>query len=83
MHHLIRVLGIFITLTLLLAVVTGSVQLHQARHEQGETIPAHADEVEQAADAASVCLVLIGGTALLAGSAWMGKLRYDEQGREV
>lgn len=51
MHHLIRVTGIIIASTLLLAVVVGSAQNHQARQGRGEAIPAHADEAEPAADA--------------------------------
>ena len=74
-HHLIRVTGIIITLTLLLAVFVEPACARQARHEPGETTPISSDDKEQVEDTALVCLALIGGTALLAGGVWMRKLR--------
>ena len=68
MHHLIRVTGIIIALTLLLAVFVRPAQA-------SETITAPADDGEPAEDTGLVCLALVGGTAILAGSVWMEKLR--------
>jgi len=75
MHHPMRVTGIIISLTLLLAVAVGPGYARQAKPRQGEAIPAVKDHAEQAEDTALVCLALIGGTALLAGGVWMEKLR--------
>ena len=75
MSHLIRVAGIVITLTLLLAVAVGPVRAHQARPRHSEAASVSADEDERAEDTPLVCLALVGGTALLAGGVWMGKLR--------
>ena len=68
MHHLIRMTGVIITLTLLLAVfvmpaqASGTVSVYTAGDEQPE-------------DTGLVCLTLVGGTAILAGGVLMGKLR--------
>ncbi len=75
MRHLIRVTGFIITTTLLLAVVAGSAQVHQAGAGQSEVVPASTDNAEQTEDTALVCLALVGGTALLAGAVWMRELR--------
>lgn len=75
MRHLVRVTGVIIALTLLLAVVVGSAQVHQAEAGQSEMVPASTDNTEQTEDTALVCLALVGGTALLAGGVWIGKLR--------
>jgi len=53
---------IIITLVLLLAVVV-----------QAALVPT--DDAERAEDTPLVCLAIVSGTALLAGSVWMGKLR--------
>jgi len=71
MRHFIRVTGIIISLTLLLAVTTGSVQAGEARHVSSIS----ADDAEQAEDTALVCLALVGSAALLAGGVWMSMLR--------
>jgi len=73
MHHLIRVTGFVIVLTLLLAIVVGCAQAHQARSRQRLSVSA--DNSERAGDTGLICLALVGGTALLAGGVWMGKLR--------
>lgn len=82
MRHLIRVTGFIITLALLLAVVVGSSQACQERHELGKAMlvfteftEVSTDDGEQVEDTALVCLALVGGTALLAGIVWMRKLR--------
>jgi len=75
MRYLIRMTGFIITLTLLLAVVVGSSQACQERHELGKTMPASTDDGEQVEDTALICLALVGGAALLAGIVWMRKLR--------
>jgi hypothetical protein len=68
MYHLIRIAGIVIALTLLLAVFVRPAQA-------GDTIHAPADNGEQAEDTGLVCLALVGGTAILAAGMWMSKLR--------
>ena len=75
MHHLIRVTGSIITLTILLAIVVGTAQAHQAGPGQSEATSVSSDDGEPAEDSPLVCLALVGGTALLAGGVWMGKLR--------
>jgi hypothetical protein len=75
MNHLIRVAGIAIALTLLLAVAVGPVQAHQAGPRHSAAAPASTDEDERAEDTPFVCLALVGGTALLAGGVWIRKLR--------
>ena len=75
MHHLIRVTGLIIALTLLLVVVVGPAQASEGRVGQSKTVTISDEDVEQAEDAALVCLALVGGTALLAGGVWIGKLR--------
>jgi hypothetical protein len=73
MHHPIRVTGFVIALILLLAIIVGCAQTRQAR--SGQRLSVSADNGERTGDTALVCLALVGGTALLAGGVWMGKLR--------
>jgi len=73
MHHLIRVTGLIIALTLLLALVVGCAQARQER--SGQRLSASAGSGERTEDTALVCLALAGGTVLLAGGVWMAKLR--------
>jgi hypothetical protein len=68
MHHLIRVTGIIIALTLLLAVFVRPAQA-------SDTIHTPADNGDQTEDTVLVCLALVGGTAILAAGMWMEKLR--------
>ena len=68
MRYFIRVAGIIITLVVLLAVVGGLAQA-------GHATPVPVGDAERAGDMALVCLALVGGTALLAGGVWVGKLR--------
>jgi hypothetical protein len=75
MSHFIRVTGIVIALTLLLAVAVGPVEAHQARPRHNAAAPVSTDEDERAEDTPLVCLALVGGTALLAGGVWIRKLR--------
>jgi hypothetical protein len=75
MHRLIRVAGFIIASVLLLAIVVGLAQDPQVRHAQGEVAPTPTDGSDQAEDTTLVCLVLVGGTALLAANVWLRKLR--------
>jgi hypothetical protein len=75
MSHLIRVTGIAIALTLLLAVAVGPVQARQAEPWPSQAASVSTDEDERAEDTPLVCLALVGGTALLAGGVWVRKLR--------
>ena len=68
MNHLIRVIGIVVALTLLLAVFVRPAQA-------GDTIPTPANNGDQTDDTGLVCLALVGGTAILAAGMWMEKLR--------
>jgi succinate dehydrogenase hydrophobic anchor subunit len=68
MYHLIRVTGIVIALTLLLAVFVRPAQA-------SNTIHAPTDNGDQAEDTVLICLALVGGTAILAAGMWMEKLR--------
>ena len=72
-RHLIRLTGIIITVTILLAVVAGTAQAGHVRSE-GSSSPS-TDGHERAEDATAICLALVGGTALLAGGVWAAKLR--------
>lgn len=73
MHHLVRVTGFIIALTLLLALVVGCTQARQER--SGQRLSVSAGNGERTEDTALVCLALVGGTVLLAGGVWMAKLR--------
>ena len=73
MRHPIRGAVIFVAVALLLAVIVGCAQAHQA--QPGRGIPAPSDDADRAEDTALVCLALVGGTALLAGGVWIGRLR--------
>ncbi len=79
MHHLIRVIirvtGFIIALILLLAIVVGPAQAHQARTEQSHAVLVSTDDSEHAEDTALTCLALVGSAVLLAGVVWMRKLR--------
>ena len=68
MHHLIRITGIIITLTLLLAAFVRPAQASGA-----VSAPADADEPPE--DNGLVCLALVGGVAILAGGVLMGAMR--------
>ena len=72
-HHLIRLTGIIITVTVLLAVVAGTTQARHAR--SGQSPSPSTDGREGAEDATAICLALVSGTALLAGGVWAAKLR--------
>ena len=77
MSHFIRVTGIVVALTLLLAVTVAPVQAHRAGPRPNEAASVSTDTVkeERAEDTPLVCLALVGGTALLAGGVWIRKLR--------
>ncbi|MDY6875001.1 MAG: hypothetical protein SWK90_02190 [Chloroflexota bacterium] len=60
-RRFVCVAGIIVILVLLLVAVV---------HVQGAFVSA-----EWVEDSPLVCLALVGGTALLAGSVWMGRLR--------
>ena len=69
MYHLIRITGIIIVLALLLAVFVSPAQA-------GEMAPASAVGDQQPQEVGGlVILVLVGGTAILAGGVLMAKLR--------
>ena len=73
MRHPIRGAAFIVAITLLLAIIVGCTQAYQA--EPGRGIPATSDSTDRAEDTAMVCLALVGGTALLAGGVWIGRLR--------
>ena len=73
--HVLRVMGTITVLVLLLAVVVGAAQNLPAASEQGQNVLTSTESVRQVEDTVTVCSVLIGGTALLAGLVWMEKLR--------
>jgi hypothetical protein len=72
------VMGIVIALTFLLAVLAGS---DQARAEASAPMaaPAPAGDAQPVDATPLVYLALVGGTALLAGIAWLGTLRRVQQ----
>jgi len=72
-RHLIRLTGIIITVTVLLAVVAGTAQASHVRSERSSS--PSIDDHKGAEDATAICLALVGGTALLAGGVWAAKLR--------
>jgi hypothetical protein len=74
MRYFIRVIGVLITLALLLAVVAGAAWCGEAGQGADEASSATGG-AERADDAPLICLALVGGTALLAGSVWMGQMR--------
>lgn len=75
MRSFIRVTGIIILLALLMTTAAGSAQASGATNDQSEGFPASTSDAEQAEETPLLCLVLVGGTALLAGGVWMGQLR--------
>jgi hypothetical protein len=68
MYHPIRIIGIIIALTLLLAVFVRPAHASDTTHAAG-------DDGEQVEDTGLICLSLVGGTAILATGMWMSKLR--------
>ncbi|MCP4537997.1 MAG: hypothetical protein GY832_12710 [Chloroflexi bacterium] len=68
MVHLFRLMGIFITLTLVLALFVNPAQA-------SETSSVSAVTGEQPEDTGLVCLALVGGVAILAGGMLMGMMR--------
>ena len=80
MQSKLILMGILIAPILVLAAVLGGDQGLQAEYTLSDAPPPSDDEPEQANDATLVCMVLVGGTALLAGKVWMEKLRHTEPG---
>jgi hypothetical protein len=75
MRYPIRVIGSIVALALLLALAIGSAQARRARPGRSESTPVSTGDAERADDTAWVCLVLVGGMALLAGAVWIAKVR--------
>jgi hypothetical protein len=80
MQSKLILMGILIAPILVLAAVLGGEQGLQERYTLADAPPASNDEPEQAQDAGLVCMVLVGGTALLTGKVWIEKLRHTETG---
>lgn len=83
MRDLLVVAGVIVVLVLLLAVFVEPAQAHQAGvdeyiHKTEQNPPA--EDGGSAENADLICLALVGGTALLAGLVWMGKLRMRADG---
>ena len=74
-----RCASLLIMMMLLFALAVDCAQARQA--ELGRNAPGYpinqvsADDAGQAEDTVVVCLTLVGGTALLAGGVWLGRLR--------
>ena len=68
MYHLIRITGIIIALTLLLAAFVRPAQASGA-------VSVSIDATEQPEDTGLVCLALVGGVAILAGGVLVGMMR--------
>jgi len=66
---------VLITLTLLLAVVAGAARGGEEAQEPSESSYFATGDTERLGDTALICLALVGGTVLLAGSVWMGQMR--------
>jgi len=75
MRSFIRVTGIIILLALLMTAVAGPAQASETTNNHSEGLPVSTGDAEQAEETPLLCLVLVGGTALLAGGAWMEQLR--------
>ena len=78
MQSKLILMGILIAPILVLAAVLGGGQGLQARYTLADAPLPSNDEPEDAQDAGLVCMVLVGGTALLTGKVWMEKLRHTE-----
>jgi hypothetical protein len=82
MHDFTRTIGtiivalIIITLVLLLATTGGSAQACQAQPAPTRATSFSAGGEEPAEDGALICLMLVVGTALLAGVAWAKRIRW-------
>jgi hypothetical protein len=73
-HHLIRVVGIIFTLTLLLALLLRPTQA-------GEVVTASISSNEQPDESALICLVIVIGTVLLAVWVWTEKIMRNQDER--
>jgi uncharacterized protein HemY len=73
-HHLIRVVGIIFTLTLLLALLLRPTQA-------GEVGTVSISSNEQPDESALICLVIVISTVLLAVWVWTEKIMRNQDGR--
>ena len=74
MRHFVRVVGVLIVLALLLAVVAGAARGGEAGRGANEAFSANTG-AERRDEAPFICLALVGGMALLAGTVWMRQMR--------
>jgi hypothetical protein len=68
MRYFMGIMGMIVTLAFLLAIFAGSAQASRATLTP-------ADDTGSADSSALICLALVGGTALLAGTVWLSTLR--------
>jgi len=74
-RQLLQVMGTIVVLVLLVAVVVGAAQNLPAAPEQDGSALTAAESRRQVEDTITVCAILIGGAALLAGMMWVKRLQ--------
>ncbi len=74
-HRLVRVISMFVILVSLLVVAGGAAWGYDAGRDANRAPHLAADDTKQVDDTSLICLVLVSGTALLAGGVWMGQMR--------
>ncbi len=84
-YPFIRIVGVAIALALLLVLIIGAGQPSEATTNQSQMATADGETSEQTGNPALICVALVGGTALLAGSVWMEMLfgQRRKRGRQV
>ena len=75
MRQLLRVVGTIVVLVLLVAVVVGAAQGLPDAPGQGQAAVTVAESMQQVEEIATVCVILISGTALLAGMVWVKRMQ--------
>jgi len=74
-HRFVRAASVLVILVSLLTVAAGAAWGYDVERGAGEATNPATGDAERADDTVLICLVLVGGTALLAGGVWMGQMR--------
>jgi hypothetical protein len=68
-------MGAIVVLVLLVAVVVGAAQGLPDAPDQGQAALATTESMRQVEETAVICVILISGTALLAGMVWVKRMQ--------
>ena len=74
-RQLLQMMGTIVVLVLLVAVVVGAAQGLPDAPGQGQAAVTVAESIGQVEEIVTVCVILISGTALLAGMVWVRRLQ--------